>query len=74
MNDPDILIIQGRWTLYRPNGNGNGQETFWQTRLKVHPDLNPWRFKDNYRETMQVLSNLAYNDTSDFLRENNLVT
>lgn len=36
--------------------------------------MNPWRFKNNDRETTQVLSKLTYSDTSDFIRENNLVT
>lgn len=74
MNDRDTLISQDRWTLYRPNGDGNLQNTSWQTRTNVHLDLNPWRFKNNDDETTNMLSNLTYKDTSDFIRENNLVT
>eukprot|EP01100_Stratorugosa_tubuloviscum_P001876 TRINITY_DN1427_c0_g1_i1.p1 TRINITY_DN1427_c0_g1~~TRINITY_DN1427_c0_g1_i1.p1 ORF type:complete len:353 (-),score=94.53 TRINITY_DN1427_c0_g1_i1:3-1061(-) len=85
MERQDLLVNHDRYGFFRPTknvqiDNSNNivpQTDFpqWKTKTNLHLDMNPWRyFKfDSQREDEEILSNLDYSKTKDFISENNYI-
>lgn len=72
----DVMVSHDRFTIYRatvfddPSIEG---KQFGTGRKNVHLDLNPWWWEEDSNDIISGVNTLQYEETSDFIRENNMV-
>ncbi|AYV85468.1 MAG: phytanoyl-CoA dioxygenase family protein [Satyrvirus sp.] len=71
LGTPNVLVNHDRWAIYRPTKLVGDK---YKTKENIHLDICPMRFAENDPSIWPKVDNLAYNDVSDFMMENNHVT
>jgi hypothetical protein len=75
IGDNDLLINHDRACFYRPtqtiNFSDGTRNQKWETKPNLHLDMNPWNYINNNEFCNIELGKLKYENTSNFIAENN---
>mmetsp|Transcript_10785 Transcript_10785/g.17704 ORF Transcript_10785/g.17704 Transcript_10785/m.17704 type:complete len:596 (-) Transcript_10785:40-1827(-) len=66
----EVMVSHDRFTIYRATQT---DKSFITGDRNVHLDINPWWWCDSATDVIQGLNTIQYNDSQDFIKENNLV-
>lgn len=69
----DILVSHDRFTIYRSTQLDEDGNLYRTGKSNIHLDLNPWWWFESSKDILNGLESLKYEDSQDFIRENNLV-
>ena len=74
----DVMVSHDRYTIYRATVTGasdsNTEINDFKTGNKnIHLDMNPWWHAESSQDIINGRDALLYNDSQDFIKENNLV-
>eukprot|EP01039_Chlorochromonas_danica_P008248 gene8248-9096_t len=75
-DEKDVIVSQDRFTVYRATQSDDPEvqaATFTTGEPNLHLDLNPWWHGENPKEVIDGIDTLTYQDSQDYIRENNLV-
>ncbi len=74
----DVMVSHDRYTVYRATLNNINDNIADKNKFKtgdknIHLDMNPWWYEESNQDIINGKESLLYNDTQDFIKENNLV-
>ena len=74
----DVMVSHDRYTIYRATLNNiidniTDKNKFKTGDKNIHLDMNPWWYEESSQDIINGKESLLYNDSQDFIKENNLV-